>query len=43
MKNEIILYRPNELTEHIGRPVDFGEVTSILKEKLASLFGFHYV
>jgi lipoyl(octanoyl) transferase len=31
------------LQKELGRPVDFDEVTSILKEKLASLFGFHYV
>jgi lipoyl(octanoyl) transferase len=31
------------LQKELGRPVDFEEVSSILKEKLASLFGFNYV
>ena len=31
------------LQKELGRPVDIEEVSSILKEKLASLFGFNYV
>ena len=31
------------LQKELGRPVDFEEVSSILKEKLASLFVFNYV
>ena len=31
------------LQKELGRPVDFEEVSTILKEKLASLFGFNYV
>ena len=31
------------LQKELGRPVDFEEISSILKEKLASLFGFNYV
>ena len=31
------------MQKELGRPVDFEEVSAILKEKLATLFGFHYV
>jgi lipoyl(octanoyl) transferase len=31
------------LQKELGRPVDFEEVSAILKEKLASLFGFQYI
>lgn len=31
------------LQKELGRPVDIEEVSSILKEKLASLFGFQYI
>ena len=31
------------LQKELGRPVDFEEISSILKEKLALLFGFNYV
>ena len=31
------------LQKELGRPVDFEEVSTILKEKLASLFGFQYI
>lgn len=31
------------LQKELGTPVDFEEVSTILKEKLASLFGFNYV
>ena len=31
------------LQKELGRPIDIEEVSSILKEKLASLFGFNYV
>jgi lipoyl(octanoyl) transferase len=31
------------LQKELGRPIDIEEVSSILKEKLASLFGFQYI
>ena len=31
------------MQKELGKPVDFDEVSTILKEKLATLFGFHYV
>ena len=31
------------MQKELGRPVDFEEVSTVLKEKLATLFGFNYV
>ena len=38
MKNEIILYRPDELTEHIEVRID-GETVWLNRQQIASLFG----